>query len=274
MKTPCLCLALFALACLVPAQAEHEGKVQIVLVGDSTTEGSVPRQLRPQGPHLEEVIRLLLAAEKDLPPTNVINTGLSGEFIRRLIDSGRYDQVIKPIVGADYFLIRYGLNDRGRRENFAENFPKDYHELITKLKTDFPAATIIVTTVIPYFGPVESTEVNDLNRKVAEAEGVKLFDIYPRYAKELELQGPNMLNYRRFPVAKVPEMYQELVKGSVQNGSVVVMDNQFDAHLGSLPGWYGDRHPNLAGYNVIGDETAKYMAKLLRERKPAAAPAP
>ena len=34
-----------------------------------------------------------------------------------------------------------------------------------------------------------------------------------------------------------------------------------------LPGWYGDRHPNLAGYNAIADETAKYLAKLLREEK-------
>ena len=29
----------------------------------------------------------------------------------------------------------------------------------------------------------------------------------------------------------------------------------------------GHRHPNLAGYHVIGDETAKYLAKLLREKK-------
>lgn len=36
-----------------------------------------------------------------------------------------------------------------------------------------------------------------------------------------------------------------------------------------LPGWTGDRHPNLAGYNVIADETAKYLAKLLREKKAA-----
>ena len=29
-----------------PVRAEHEGKVQIVLLGDSTTEGSVPRRIR------------------------------------------------------------------------------------------------------------------------------------------------------------------------------------------------------------------------------------
>ena len=55
------------------AYAEHDGKIQILLLGDSTTEGSIPRRHVPKGPHLEDVIRELLAAEKDLPPTNVIN---------------------------------------------------------------------------------------------------------------------------------------------------------------------------------------------------------
>jgi hypothetical protein len=42
-------------------------------------------------------------------------------------------------------------------------------------------------------------------------------------------------------------------------GSVQVMANELDPVLGHLPGWYGDRHPNLAGYNVIAGETAEYL---------------
>src|SRR4026207_1227461 len=103
------------------ARAEHEGKVQILLLGDSTTEGSVPRRHVPKGPHLEDVIRELLAAEKDLPPTNVLNLGLSGEYIQRLLDSGRYEKAVSKLPGIDFVLIRYGLNDTARRENFAEN---------------------------------------------------------------------------------------------------------------------------------------------------------
>ena len=94
-------LLLFTLG-IFTAQAEHEGKLQIVLLGDSTTEGSVPRRLKPAGPHLEGVLQSLLAAERDLPPCNVIQRGLSGEYIRRLIDSGRYDRDIKSIPGIDY----------------------------------------------------------------------------------------------------------------------------------------------------------------------------
>ena len=61
---------LVAIAALVSvsrnsAQAEHEGKVQVLLLGDSTTIGSVCRRSEPKGPHLEDVIRNLLAAESE-----------------------------------------------------------------------------------------------------------------------------------------------------------------------------------------------------------------
>ncbi len=247
------------------ASAEHDGKVQILLLGDSTTEGSIPRLMTPEGPHLEEVIRSLLAEEKDLPTTNVINLGLSGEYIQRLLESGRYDKVAAKLPGIDYVLIRYGLNDNARRENFPENFPRDYHDLLERLRRDHPKAELIITTVIPYGDEATSTKINMLNRNVADAEKLPLFDIYPRYAEELK-QGQNMLNYRRFPLEKIPENRREFVKPFVRSGSVIVLDNRLDPHFGGLPGWYGDRHPNLAGYHVIGDETAKYLAPRIRDR--------
>lgn len=250
------------------AWAEHDGKIQILLLGDSTTEGSIPRRHVPQGPHLEDVIRTLLAEEKDLPPTNVINLGLSGEYVRRLLDSGRYDKLVPALPGIDYVLIRYGLNDVARRENFDENFPKDYHELIERLRKDHPQAQLIVMTVIPYVDDKGSRRINDLNAAVAQAANLPLFDIYPRYATELK-QGPNMLNYRRYPLEKIPENRRTFAKPFIVEGkspAVEVLDNRLDAHFGHLPGWFSDRHPNLAGYHVIGDETAKYLAPLIREK--------
>ncbi|HAL71609.1 MAG TPA: SGNH/GDSL hydrolase family protein [Verrucomicrobiales bacterium] len=251
----------------VPAKAEHEGKLQVLLVGDSTTEGSIPRKISPKGPHLEEVIRVLLAAEKDLPPCNVINLGLSGEFVRRLLDSGRYDKQMAKLPGVDYIFIRYGINDYARREKFAENFTNDYAELIGRMRQDHPSAQLVIMTVIPYMDSQKSNEINMLNRKVAMQHRLPLFDIYPRYAQALK-DGPNMLNYRRYELKNIPIQYHELVKPFVAENppKVVVMDNQFDAHFSKLPGWFGDRHPNLAGYHVIGDETAKYLAKMIREK--------
>jgi len=265
---PILAVGMVLVIVLPPscANAEHEGRIQILLLGDSTTEGSVPRRLKPEGPHLEKVLEQLLAAEGDLPSCHVINSSLSGEYIRRLFDSGRYDRDAAKLPGLDFIFIRYGLNDRAKREDFAVNFPKDFHELLARLRQDHPQALLIPMTVIPFSDAEASKEINDLVFEVARNENLPVFDIYPRYAAELT-KGPNMLNYRRYPLAKVPEQYHALVKPFVNGSSVVVMANELDAILGHLPGWYGDRHPNLAGYNVIAVETAKYLAKLLREKK-------
>lgn len=248
------------------AHAEHDGKVQVLLLGDSTTIGSVCRRSEPKGPHLEDVVRNLLAAETDLPPVNVINQGRDGEFIHGLLTGKRYDEQISKLPGIDYIFIRYGLNDQRKRENFAENFPKDFHDLIVRLKQDFPKAVIIPTTIIPYLAPEADAAILKAIRQVGESEGLPVFDVYTRYAAELK-HGPDMLNYRRYPLKDIPERHHAWLKPLVQGDSVVVMDNRLDAHFRSLPGWTADRHPNLAGYAVIGDETAKYLAKLLRERK-------
>lgn len=246
-------------------RAEHEGKIQILLLGDSTTIGSVCRQTNPEGPHLEDVIRLRLSADQKLPPVNVINQGRDGEFIHGMLTSGRYDREIAKLPGIDYVFIRYGLNDGAKREDFANNFPKDFHDLIARLQKDFPAATIFPTTIIPYTTPENDARINGLIRQVAEAEKLELFNVYDRYDSELA-HGRNMLNYRRYALDKIPEAQREWLKPFVRGNSVVVMDNRLDAHFRDLPGWFGDRHPNLAGYHVIGDATATFLAPKLRER--------
>lgn len=260
-----LLLALLSPLVLAAAsRAEHEGKVQVLLLGDSTTIGSVCRQTNPDGPHLEDVIRLLLATQKELPPVNVLNQGRDGEYIHGLL-GGRYDKDIAKLPGIDHIFIRYGLNDQAKREDFNTNFVKDFHELLARLKKDFPAAAIYPTTIIPYLAPERDEQINTFIRQVAEEAKLPLFDVYTRYGAELKRQGPNMLNYRRYALDKIPEAHREWLKPFVRNGSVVVMDNRLDAHFSDLPGWYGDRHPNLAGYHVIGDETAKFLGPRLRK---------
>ncbi|WP_406698165.1 SGNH/GDSL hydrolase family protein [Singulisphaera sp. Ch08] len=266
MSTPRAWFLVALLALPLPASAEEGGKLRILLLGDSTTIGSVCRRIDPDGPHLEGVIQQLLAAEADLPPVEVLNQGQDGDYIQRLFSSGRYDKEIRPLKGVDYVLIRYGLNDNAKRENFEDTFPKDYAELIERVRNDFPQATILPMTIIPYLTPERDEVINQLIRKVAESEKVPLFDVYSRYQAELK-HGPNMLNYRRYPLDKIPGQHRELAKPFVRDGQVVVMDNRLDAHFQSLPGWFGDRHPNLAGYHVIGDESAKFLAKLIRAKQ-------
>ncbi len=267
LRTMAVWFGIVAVLAAVPQEvrAEHEGKLQILLLGDSTSIGSVCRITDPKGPHLEDVIRSLLATEKDLPPTNVINQGRDGEFIQGLLKDGRYDREIAKLPAIDYVLIRYGLNDQGKREDFANNFPKDFSDLIGRLRKDFPKATIYPMTIIPYLSPEADARINTLIRKVAEDEKLELFDVYTRYQAELA-HGVNMLNYRRYALDKIPEAHREWVKTFVINGAVTEMDNRLDAHFRDLPGWFGDRHPNLAGYHVIGDETAKFLAPRIREK--------
>ena len=248
------------------ARAEHEEKLQILLLGDSTTEGSVPRRLKPEGPHLEEMLEQLLAAEEDLPACHVLNSSRGGETVRGLLDSGRYDRNGANLPGLDFIFIRYGINDHAKIDDFVDNFPKHFAELCKRLRHDHPNAELIAMTVIPFFDAETSEEINNLIREAAIHEDLQFLDIYPRYAKELK-NGPNMLTYRRYPLERVPAKYLELVKPFVHEARVEVMDNELDAILGGLPGWFSDRHPNLAGYNVIADETAKFLSKRLRSRQ-------
>ena len=44
--------------------------------------------------------------------------------------------------------------------------------------------------------------------------------------------------------------------------------NRLAALFGHLPGWTGDRHPSTSGYNVIADETAKWLAPVIRAKLP------
>jgi len=258
-------LTILVVFVLLPAaaRAEHDGKVQVLLLGDSTTIGSVCRAVDPAGPHLEGVIEALLATDKSLTPVHVINQGRDGETVQGLLTGDRYARDIQPLPGIDYIFIRYGLNDVARREDFDTNFPKDFHELIARLRKDFPTAKIVPTTIIPYMTAEQDARVNRHIEQVAKDESLELFDVYTRYKAELA-KGENMLNYRRYPLDKIPEQHRTWVEPWARNGSVVVMDNTLDAHFGDLPGWYADRHPNLAGYHVIGDETAKFLAPRLK----------
>lgn len=244
-------------------------RLQILLLGDSTTEASIPKKLAPDEPQFEDFLRILLATEADLPPTDVYNEGLSGEYIRRLLDSGRYDKAIATKPKADYIFIRYGLNDSSKREDFTENFPKDFRELLGRLRLDHPDAVLIPMTAIPYSTVNDHAGINALITRIATEEKLPLFDIAPRYFAELE-RGPDMLNYRRFALSKVPEALRPLATPYLSPGKdpyIVVLDNRLDPIFGHLPGWYSDRHPNQAGYNVIASETAKYLGTMIRARQ-------
>jgi lysophospholipase L1-like esterase len=259
-------ISALALIVLSPVRADEAqvAKVRILLMGDSTVIGTVPREVAPKADHLEDIIRKLLASEKDLPPLEILNQGRNGEFIHSLLTS-RYDQEIAKIPELDFILIRYGINDRVRREDFFTDFTQDYRQLLQRLRADHPQAQIILQTIIPYLDDQRDADANYVIHLIAESEKLPLLDMHARFAAELKKHGPNTLTYRQAPVKDIPEKYRPLIpEGSLCYGYlVVILDNLLDAQLGDIPGWF-DRHPNLAGYHVIGDETAKFLAPRLR----------
>ena len=100
-------------------------------------------------------------------------------------------------------------------------------------------------TSIPYSLENTHADINALIAKVAADAKLPLFDIAPRYLAALA-KGPDMLNYRRYPLAKVPENLRPLatpylLDPTSKEPTVVVLDNRLDGLLGHLPGWFKER---------------------------------
>ncbi len=256
----------FFLAAGAAAEDKKAAKVRVLLLGDSTVIGSVCREVAPKADHLEDVVRKLLAGEADLPPVEVVNRGVNGDTVAGLL-ARRYEKDVAMAGPFDFIYIRYGLNDVRSYKNFKEEFPAHYRKLIAKLRQDQPKAKIVLETVIVYLGEKDDLTINEQVRAVAEAEKLPVLDQYAPYAAELK-HGPNMLTYRRKALMDIPTKYHALIPESANKaGNVAMMDNLLDVHLGTLPGWYADRHPNLAGYQVIGTQLAKHLAGQLRAAK-------
>lgn len=129
--------------------------LRIPLLSDSTTAGTYPRMVAPQADQLEDVVRKLLAAEPDLPPTEVINRGVNGATVK----------------------------------SYLENYDRWIGKLLERLRKDHPQALLTLETVIPYKGGALMVKANEVVRTIAETEKFPLVDICSRFSKELELHG-------------------------------------------------------------------------------------
>ncbi|MSQ97498.1 MAG: SGNH/GDSL hydrolase family protein [Gemmataceae bacterium] len=263
-----LCLLVFLLAAgQGDAQDAKPGKVRILLLGDSTVIGTFCRDLYPKADHLEDVVRKLLATEPDLAPVEVLNRGVNGDMVSLLLARPRrYESDVVKQPPLDFIFLRYGLNDIRHVKDFKTEFPASYKKLIARLRADQPKAEIVLETVIPFFSDERNRTINDHVRAVAAAEKLPVLDQHGPYAAGLT-KGPNMLFWRRLPLKDVPVKYHALIPPESICGDVVhVGDNLLDVHLAKVPDWFKDRHPNLAGYQVLGTQLAGYLALRLREK--------
>lgn len=261
---------LLLIATVFSLTAFTEGdKIKILLIGDSTTIGNIPRKINPEAPQLEKMIEILLNMEGDLPPVEVINLGKGGETAKRLLENGRYDKEIANIKDVDYIFVRLGINDWFHCENLKKEFPEQLKTVLDLLKKDHPEAKIFPSTICRFMSHNKCEDVNRLIYKTAKEENLELFDLYPAYHKFLLENGENSLNVRNCELNKIPEKYHTMLESYVhvdwkKREMVQINDIHLDPILGHLDGWYSDHHPNTTGYNLIADETVKFLAPIIR----------
>lgn len=250
------------------AQETKPAKVRVLLLGDSSVIGTFCRDLVPKADHLEDIVRKLLAAEPDLPPVDVLNRGVNGDMVSLLpARPRRYESDVAKQPPLDFIFLRYGLNDIRHVKDFPTEFPASYKKLIARLRADQPKAEIVLETVIPFFSDDRNQTINDQVRAVAGAEKLPVLDQYGPYADALKKHGPNSLFWRRLPLKEIPSKYHILIPPeSIRGGVVYIGDNLLDIHLANVPDWFKDRHPNLAGYHVLGTQLAGCIASRLREK--------
>jgi lysophospholipase L1-like esterase len=142
-------------------------------------------------PFHQRVERLLAAmTEKEFPgvKTRHVNFGADGEYVKDLLDSGRYDKVVKEnFERLDVAFIRYGANDS--RNGPPEEFKKQLARLCDNLLRDYPGITIVLGTG-PYVHQsdyVNKTQYGpywQVARDLAKEKGYRLVDVYARFEKE------------------------------------------------------------------------------------------
>ena len=258
------------LALLSPLLAED--RIKILLVGDSTTIGGTPRDLNPDAPQLEGMIQILARAQ-GLPSLEVINSGRGGATAESLLGSKWYNQKIKPVQDVDYLILRLGINDWFRYQEFSTEFPVKMKALLTDLREDHPDTQIILATICSFMPHEDCQKVNTLIKQLATSEKLPVLDIYTPYHRYLTENGPNSLNIRDIPLRLIPEPYHDLLKPhtSFQKGwngnpdeDTVRLDNtSLDPLFGHIKGWHDDRHPNSEGYHLIARETVRFLKPLL-----------
>src|SRR5689334_2041521 len=104
--------------------------VRILLLGDSTTIGTICRVADARSLGLEDRIAERLLESTSWPRVTVFNLGKDGDSLEQLLRSGRYDREVVPLGHIDYAVVRYGINDVVERDGFPMRFRDNYATLL------------------------------------------------------------------------------------------------------------------------------------------------
>ena len=207
----------------------------VAMLGDSTDMGSYIEDAYRVHRYLE----MLLQDRFPEHCLSVRNFAESGDYLGKLLESGRLARELDTLSRCDIAVIRYGLNDQGHRISPAE-FNRQLGDTCDRILDRFPQARIVLATTIPPQAP----KMSEQTRAVAAARGYPLVDIAKALTEHAAAGDANWHTGLKttvgFPMRKNPA------------------DNP--------TGLKGDQHPNVHGTRLIAHEvyrTIEPIAALL-----------
>jgi lysophospholipase L1-like esterase len=252
---------------LSPILEAEEARQEVVIVhfGDSTCiTGYLPKDQR-----VEAVLNRELANFYRHQSIVSHNVAAGGDYIRRFLDNGRYEKVVKDkIPHIDIALIRYGHNDQKHCEPI--EFKRHLKEFCDFLWKDYPGVRVVLETntwVDPehHSGDQKATirfneRMNstwEVVRQLASERKYPLVEIYEQKKKETMARNWDQR-------IRNQQLSQDKFGRRILDGSK-------DAEMKVVPGWFVDNHPNANGVKIIADEEFKTITRLWPKGLPTAA---
>lgn len=124
-----------------------DADLHIAIFGDSTDMTCyLPHDLR-----LTRQFELLLRDRFSDHRIDVHGLAEGGEYLKRLLDTGRLERELAALTRCDIVMIRYGLNDAPQKIEAAA-FAEQLEKAVQIIRKRFAAATIVLSTTIPPLG--------------------------------------------------------------------------------------------------------------------------
>jgi len=124
-----------------------DADLHIAILGDSTDMTcNLPHDLR-----LSRRFELLLRDRFSDHRIDVHNFAEGGDYLKRVLDTGRLERELSALSRCDIVMIRYGLNDAPQKIEPAA-FEEQLETAIQKIGQLFPTATVVLSTTIPPLG--------------------------------------------------------------------------------------------------------------------------
>ncbi|HYF49071.1 MAG TPA: SGNH/GDSL hydrolase family protein [Planctomycetota bacterium] len=165
----------------------------VLSIGDSITITSY----LPFSQRIDALLAEKVAKEMADAKVRFINVGVDGEYSKELLETNRYEKVIKEnLQKVDVAVIRYGANDQKRYD--ADEFKKQIRTLCDNLQRHYPGVKIVLGT-----GPYLHGNP-DINKKygvmwqaardLAAERNYPLADVYKKFEADGSLKPVNGVN--------------------------------------------------------------------------------